>query len=123
MSIGNLKMRKYILILSLLTFSLQSFALGGWTGYQTITGIIIEGPEPGYALVTVEGGVPVGNLPLSSGCSSVYNSVSLATERGRAILSAALAARLADKPVRLALGTTAEGTCPHERPQINNIWL
>jgi hypothetical protein len=114
---------RIILIAMLLPFSLQVFALGGWTGYQKITGIVIEGPEPGYALITLEGGVPAGNLPADTGCSSVYNSIALDSDRGRSILSVALAARLSDKPVRLALGTAVDGTCPIERPQINNIWL
>jgi hypothetical protein len=107
----------------LFTFTLMAFPIsafsGGWTGAdgQKISSIIIEGSDTaGTALILMEGGVDAGNIP--SGCNSVYNVISLSEDRGRAMLAMALAAKLSDKPVRLALGA-----CYGARPLVTNLWL
>lgn len=110
-------MFKKILITCLTVFSVQVFSDGWMPTAKTIKEIIIEGSETsGTALIVIEGGVPADNIP--SECNSAYNTVDLTTEKGRAILSIALAARISDKPVRLAL-TTCKGT----RPLISHIML
>jgi len=111
-------MKKILLLFVVMTLSGSLFA-AGWTPApgQKISGIIVEGSDTsGTALIIIDGGVPAANLP--SECSSIYNKVSLETERGRGMLAVALAAKLADKPVRLALGA-----CDGTRPLITNIWL
>ena len=94
-----------------------SAAPGGWTPTpQKISGIVIEGSETnGTALILIDGGVPADYIP--SECNSPYNTADLTTEKGRGILSVALSARLADKPVKLAL------TCRGSRPFITHIML
>jgi hypothetical protein len=110
-------MYKYLLIVLLMPLSLQVMGEGWTPTPKKISGIIIEGAEDsGTALIILEGGVPSANIPTT--CNSIYNTVSLKTEKGRGILSVALAAKMAGQPVRLALGT-----CSGTRPLITHIWL
>ncbi len=120
----RLNLFKIILLVILLPFTLQSFAGGGWTTDKHISGILIEGTKTnGVALITLEGGVPADKLPDSS-CTSPYNMVSLQSEMGRGILSVALAADMAGRKVRIALGYDEDsGLCPSTRPVIKHIWL
>ena len=113
----NSKMYKLVLALLIIPFSLQVVSEGWTPTYQKISGIIIEGAEDsGTALIIIDGGVPAANIP--NNCNSIYNTVSLKTEKGRGVLSVALSAKMADKPVRLALGA-----CSGTRPLITHIWL
>jgi len=79
-----------------------------------ISEIIIEGST---ALILIAGGVPSTHIP--SECNSPYNTILLDTEHGKGVLSVALAARVANMPVRLALSQTCHGT----RPQISHIGM
>jgi hypothetical protein len=81
---------------------------------QKIAEIIVGGNESdGKALIIIEGSVPPDFIP--SECNSPYNTVNLTSEKGRAILSIALAAYMSGKPVALAL------SCIGARPLITNI--
>ena len=109
-------MFKKTIILIFLFVSMQAYSVpGGWMPTkQKIAEIIVEGNElDGKALIIIEGGVPSDFIP--SECNSPYNTVNLTSEKGRAILSIALAAYMSGKPVALAL------SCIGPRPLITNI--
>ncbi|MDX1303038.1 hypothetical protein [Photobacterium sp.] len=110
-------LKKYYFIL----FAFCSFHVTAQPGHwmptaKKISGIVVEGIETsGKALIIIDEGVPDRFIPAE--CKSPYNTVDLTTEKGRGILSVALSARMADKPVKLAL------SCIGARPLITHIWL
>lgn len=109
-------MKKILFVLCVFGVSFQSYsAPGGWAPtYQNISEIIIEGNElDGKAFIVIEGGVPSDYIPPE--CNSPYNTVNLTSEKGRGILSLALAAYMGGKPVRVAL------SCAGSRPLVTNI--
>ncbi len=63
----------------------------------------------------MENGVPSSYIP--SECNNRYNQADLFTEHGKAVYSMALAAKMANKKVSLALN------CKGSRPRINLIRL
>ncbi len=88
---------------------------GSWTPeYQNISNIIVEGGNTGSsALIIMESGVPSAYIP--DACNSPYNKADLTTEHGRSVYTAALAAYMSGKPVKLALA------CSGTRPFITHI--
>ncbi|TQV69647.1 hypothetical protein FKG94_22910 [Exilibacterium tricleocarpae] len=118
---GESKMLKSpLLIVSLLFFSGYISAAPGelMPVAKKIDSIMIQaGAVNPEALIVIEGGVPVTHIP--SECNAPHNTVDLTTEHGKSVFSMALAARLAEKPVRLALSCTSNG----DRPLIKNILL
>lgn len=106
-------MSRWLVIFLLSLFSCAASAQPGyWTPYQAIQTIIIEN---GVALIVVKGGVPAEFIPTE--CNQAYNQANLSTEHGKAIYSLALAARLSDTPISMAL------ECSGVRPSIKLIRL
>jgi hypothetical protein len=106
-------MSRWLVLFLLSVLSCAAFAQPGhWTPYQSIQTIIIEN---GIALIVVRGGVPTEFIPTE--CNQAYNQANLSTEHGKAIYSLALAARLSDTPISMAL------ECNGVRPSIKLIRL
>jgi hypothetical protein len=102
-------MTRWLVVFLLSVLSCTVFAQPGhWTPYQIIQTIIIEN---GVALIVVEGDVPAEFIPAEC------NQANLSTEHGKAIYSLALAARLSDTPISMAL------ECNGVRPSIKLIRL
>lgn len=124
MSTSGFFMKKSSFVILILTL-LSSFGAkaGGWTGFQQIESIIIEGNAEGtksWAMIGLVGGVAPALLP--GGCNGGGIVVYLDSEKGRAMLSTALSARMADKPIRVALSGCAAETIA-DRAVIGNMWL
>ncbi|ACA85762.1 hypothetical protein [Shewanella woodyi] len=106
-------MNRWIVIALFTAISFVASAQPGhWTPYQTIQSIIIEN---GIALIVVKGGVPTEYIPTA--CNQAFNQANLSTEHGKAIYSLALAARMSDTPISMAL------ECSGTRPSIKLIRL
>lgn len=113
-------LKRPLLMASLIFFSgYISATPGDWMPEAKIIESIIVHPGPvnAEALIVIEGGVPASHIP--SECNAPHNTVDLTTEHGKSVFSIALAARLAEKPVRLALSCTDNGN----RPLITSILL
>lgn len=105
-----------ILLFGCILISTQVFSSqGGWMPIaKNIESIVVEGGSTGSsALIVIEGGVPADFIPTN--CSSEYNTVDLTTDHGKSVLSIALAAKMAGKPIKLALA------CAGSRPFITHI--
>ena len=113
---------KFALLIFSLSISFSSFS-GGWTGFQKIDGIIVEGNAEGtssWAMINLDGGVNPDLLP--EGCKGGAMVIYLDSEKGRAMLALALSARMADKSIRVSAGVCAKDTIS-TRAEIGNIWL
>jgi len=111
-----MKVVKIVSALCVFMWSMSGYASpGSWTpAYQKISNVIVEGGNTGSsALIIIEGGVPSAFIP--GACDSPYNKADLTTEHGRSVYTAALAAYMSGKPVKLALA------CSGTRPFITHI--
>lgn len=91
---------------------------GDWTGsYYKISSLIVEKPNMA-ALLEIEGGLPSGLALTECDSQLRFLVIDLSSEIGKSIYSLALSARIADKPILLALGA-----CSGSRPEVTHIWL
>ena len=111
-------MFKHIFTIALLFMSANAFsAAGDWTPKSKISNIDIEGNDIEHvATITFENAVPESYM--NDACRSNYITVNLASEKGKSMYSLILAARLADKEVKVTLAN-----CQGPRPLVGQINL
>jgi len=119
-NLGKYLMIKKASIYSLLLISTNCFAganTGQFSAYTKIKNLFIEGSDISpVATLKFETNIP--DAYKNDNCLSQYITIDLSTEKGKSMYSLALAAKMADKKIRVTLPF-----CSGTRPLVHSINL
>lgn len=111
-------MLKIVFIASLFLISNAAYsAAGDWSPYSKISNIFIEGNDT-VAIATITFATNIPDSYKNNDCLSNYITIDLSNEKGKSMYSLILAARLADKEVRVTLPF-----CSGPRPLVHQLNL
>jgi len=110
-------LRNIFITILFLVSSYTYSAAGSWSPYSKISNIFIEGSDTvAVATLTFETNIP--DSYKNPSCLSNYITIDLSNDKGRAMYSLVLAARLADKEIRVTLPF-----CSGPRPLVHQLNL